>query len=367
MQNLQEQIDGAAREILTDGYSMSIGELMSMYKEKEIDIHPEFQRAFRWGTEQKSSLIESILLGIPIPSIFVFQREDGVWDVIDGQQRLSTIFQFAGMYVNDNGKLDDGIKLTKTRFLPLLDGMAWESKSETDKQLTLSQRIKIKRAKLSVQILKHTSGEKAKYDLFSRLNSGGSNLTPQEIRTCLIIMKDRIAYEKISEMSKDENFTQSLPLTERALSEQENLEYVVRFIVARHFGTDGLGDRLNEYFDDSILELIGKTGFSMDAEKEIFTRTFALLNSLLGEDCFKRYNRTKGKFEGAVTVSAYEAIAPAVSKNINYYEPFDKDRFREKVIAMHAQQNYPPAPGQRSTERYRASLKIGAAIFNGQD
>ena len=89
---LQEEIDKMRQEIRADDYSMSIGEWISLYENSEIEIHPEFQRFFRWTTTQKTSLIESILLGIPIPPIFVSQREDGVWDVVDGLQRLSTIY-----------------------------------------------------------------------------------------------------------------------------------------------------------------------------------------------------------------------------------------------------------------------------------
>jgi uncharacterized protein with ParB-like and HNH nuclease domain len=78
--SLQNEIDLKIKEISTDGYPMSIGEIISLYKENEMDIHPEFQRFFRWTIEQKSRLIESILLGIPIPSVFVAQREDGISD-----------------------------------------------------------------------------------------------------------------------------------------------------------------------------------------------------------------------------------------------------------------------------------------------
>ena len=70
---------------------MSIGEMINLYKDDELEVHPEFQRFFRWDEEQKSKLIESLLLGIPIPPIFVAQKLNGRWDVIDGQQRLSTI------------------------------------------------------------------------------------------------------------------------------------------------------------------------------------------------------------------------------------------------------------------------------------
>ncbi len=103
MTTLQMEIDRARAEIRTDGYPISIGEWMSIYEKKEIDVHPEFQRFFRWSSRQKSRLIESILLGIPIPQIFVAQRPDGVWDVVDGLQRLSTIFQFTGILHNEQG------------------------------------------------------------------------------------------------------------------------------------------------------------------------------------------------------------------------------------------------------------------------
>jgi uncharacterized protein with ParB-like and HNH nuclease domain len=73
---LEEEIQLKKNEISTDGYPMSLGELSSLYRDGELDIHPEFQRFFRWTHLQKTKLIESILLGIPIPSIFVSQRED---------------------------------------------------------------------------------------------------------------------------------------------------------------------------------------------------------------------------------------------------------------------------------------------------
>lgn len=94
MTDLNKEIDKARHNVRTDSYSMSIGELASMYEDNELEIHPAFQRVFRWSDEQKSNFIESIFLGIPIPSIFVSQRQDGVWDLVDGLQRLSTIFSF---------------------------------------------------------------------------------------------------------------------------------------------------------------------------------------------------------------------------------------------------------------------------------
>lgn len=82
--SLQEEITARASKIYRESYQMSIGELINLYRDGEMDIHPEFQRVFRWNNYQKTKLIESIMLNIPIPSIFVSQNDDGVWDVIDG-------------------------------------------------------------------------------------------------------------------------------------------------------------------------------------------------------------------------------------------------------------------------------------------
>ena len=103
--SLQDEINDKVGKIFRDSYQMSIGELINLYKDGEMDIHPEFQRVFRWSDYQKTRLIESIMLNIPIPSIFVNQNEDGVWDIIDGVQRLSTIFQFVGICKDENDKL----------------------------------------------------------------------------------------------------------------------------------------------------------------------------------------------------------------------------------------------------------------------
>jgi hypothetical protein len=125
--DLEDQILQRSKEISTDAYAMSVGEMISLYKDDELDIHPEFQRFFRWTSGQKSRLIESLLLGIPLPSLFVSQRPDGTWDVIDGLQRLSTILQLTGDLKDVDGRTVEPLVLEKTRYLPDLEGKTWDS------------------------------------------------------------------------------------------------------------------------------------------------------------------------------------------------------------------------------------------------
>ena len=150
---LQSEIDQKRKEIRSDRYSTSIGEWISLYQQEEIEIHPEFQRFFRWSDYQKTKLIESILLGIPIPPIFVSQREDGIWDVVDGLQRLSTIYEFVGILKDEDGNQLPPFILQKSEYLPSLAGKIWEDKEHPEgsmKGFTPAQRLLIKRAKIAL-------------------------------------------------------------------------------------------------------------------------------------------------------------------------------------------------------------------------
>lgn len=119
---LKDEIDNAQRLVRTDAYQLSIGEIVNMYKNEEFVINPDFQRLFRWEIGQKSKLIESLLLGIPLPSIFVFEKEDSTWELIDGLQRVSTLLEFMGELKDAaTGQLRHPTALVATKYLPSLD------------------------------------------------------------------------------------------------------------------------------------------------------------------------------------------------------------------------------------------------------
>ena len=170
---LQSEIDRYREQIRLDYYSMSIGEWISLYEQHDIEIIGESPLRFRWSDSQKTKLIESILLGIPIPAIYVYQRQDGIWEVIDGLQRLSTIYQFVGILKDKGGNLIAPLTLQTTEYLPSLLGKIWkdiENPQGSPQGLTPEQRVLIKKAKIDVQIVLEGSNNQFKYDLFQRLN-----------------------------------------------------------------------------------------------------------------------------------------------------------------------------------------------------
>jgi hypothetical protein len=315
--SLQQEIDKVRGEIRTDGYSVSIGEWMSIYEKNELDIHPEFQRFFRWSPKQKSRLIESIFLGIPIPQVFVAQRPDGVWDVVDGLQRLSTLLEFAGVLRDENGELLPPLTLEATKYLPSLAGRRWEDDAKPDEALTSAQRLLIKRSKIDVSIILKESDETSKYELFQRLNTGGSQLSDQELRNSILVMLNRDLYKWMKALSEDNDFRECVALSDRASDEQYDMELVLRFLVFRTMppaGLVNLGD-LGDFLTDKAAELAKDKAFDRTEEEKAFRSTFQLIKVALGDDAFRRFDNSRRRFVGGFSVSAFEAVALGVGYN----------------------------------------------------
>lgn len=309
---LECEVEKAMLAIYTDSYTMSIGELANLYEDGELDIHPEFQRVYRWNNYQKSKFIESILLGIPLPSIFVAQNDNGVWDVVDGLQRLSTIFEFMGKLKDENGDELPELKLNETKYLPSLKDIRWSN---------LSSKIKLifKRARMDIKIVSRKSDSDSKFELFQRLNTGGSELKPQEIRNCLLLMINKSAFKFIKDCSEDIVFRETLPITERKENESYYSELATRFFIQRKTNLETLKkyEYANEYLDDELVRIFSESAdFNYQSEKIIFKKTFELLNQALGEDSFRKYNSEEQKYKGAISLPIFEVISTAVSQQI---------------------------------------------------
>jgi uncharacterized protein with ParB-like and HNH nuclease domain len=350
--NLNSEIEAKKKEISTDGYPMSIGELISLYKENALDVHPEFQRFFRWNILQKSTLIESILLGIPIPSIFVSQRKNGVWDVVDGQQRLSTIFEFVGVLKDNNGAVKEPSKLAGTKYLPSLQDMQWEN-SDLEKSFGTDLQFIFKREKIDIKIVKRESDENVKFELFQRLNTLGSKLSDQEVRNCLLVMLNQGFYNWLIELSQHPAFVETTSLADRLIEEQYNLELILRFLILKNM--EDLNEikniqDLGEFITEKMIKLCSDPNFDRDAEKDIFLRTFEILNVTIGSNAFKKYNLTKAKFEGSFIISAFEAVAIALGRNIHLWHEVVidgevKGKFVENVKSIFSRPDYQSSSG----------------------
>jgi len=363
---LQKEIDKARAEIKTDGYSMSIGEWLNLYRDEEIDIHPEFQRFFRWSPLQKTRFIESILLGIPIPPIFVAQTKKGVWDVVDGLQRLSTIFQFAGILRDENNDLVPPLTLEATKYLPSLEGKRWNDPYSTDSSFDQAQRLYIKRAKLDVSIILRESEEKVKYELFQRINTGGSQLSDQEVRNCVLVMLDREFYFWLKTLVSDPNFQECIALTDKALLEQYDMDLALRFILFRNIKINKLTQLrdVNEFLSDTMIELVTSNDFNRDAEDKAFRSTFEKILEALGTNSFRRYDAGKMKFLGGFLLSAFETIALGIGFHDGVSD-LSSTALKQKTIEVWSNKTFIQFSGSgvRASSRIPKLIPLGREIF----
>lgn len=367
---LQDEIDSAQRSVKTDAYQMSVGEIVNMYKDEELIINPNFQRLFRWELGQKSKLIESMLLGIPLPPIFVFEREDSTWELIDGLQRVSTILEFMGLLRDPETRvLQAPSFLLATQYLPSLSNTVWEQSDQISDlplkeqvELDKPQQLAIRRARLGVEILKRPSDSKAKYDLFQRLNAGGTPANPQELRNCIMIMISEPFFETVKDLADFAAFRTVLAASDDQIERQRHMEYASRFLVHVYVPYDGKHD-VEDYIDNGIIEL-ARTLPVRDAHQR-FTRTFELLDEAFGENALRRHDQ--GKPQGRVSLAAFECIAIGIGKNLDAVtqQPNPVQFIRDKVGEFWESSELPTffAPGLRGTIRIQRTIPFGARMF----
>lgn len=355
---LLQQYEQQRKKTVADSYSMSIGEIANLYEDGDLDIHPEFQRVFRWTDEQKSKLIESVLLGIPLPSFFVSTDENGVWDVIDGVQRLSTIFSFLGIYKDEDNNLCAKLKLLKTAQLPALKD---KTVDEVPKEIIRT----FKREKINVTIIKQESDKQTKYELFQRLNTNGSPLSDQEVRNCILIMENKNFYDSFLELSKNENYKNTISVTERLVDEKYDQELLSRFIVFTN-NKIGKNDELRDlgnYITNKMRIAVEQPDLSDTKQK--FEKVFQKLNSALGENAFRRYEN--GKYSGPFKLTVFEVLALGLSQlDVKKIEHITDETIKSVSENLVANKTYQvnSGSGKSASNRLKNLIALGKELFS---
>ncbi|MGE6762633.1 DUF262 domain-containing protein [Corallococcus interemptor] len=312
---LEEEIKQGRKTVVTDGYDMSFGEIINLYKLGELIINPPFQRLYRWKIHQKTRFIESLLLGLPIPPIFVY-ASGSTWELIDGLQRVSTILEFTGLLTTGDNITEQPLRLEGTKLLPSLKGRAWqETAAGISDGLSIDQQFDIKRTRIRVEILKRESDENAKFELFQRLNTGGSHLSEQEIRDCVMIMIDKTFYDWVKSLAALPTFSSTAKLTDRDSEQQKPTELCLRLLAYLRIPYSGEFD-VHEYLDDAAVKMAKDPTLNRAEVATTFSDTFSFLKEALGEESFRKWDGTR--FLGAFSISAFDAIAYGIAKNIDH-------------------------------------------------
>lgn len=288
------QLENQRRKVDFDTYDITVQQLVTMVEQSAIDVAPVYQRQFRWDDERRSALIESIFLGVPVPSLFMASNRDGTWELVDGVQRLSTLVQFAGTSeAREKLGLHDPLVIEEAEKLSALNGLTFAD-------LPQSVRLQFNTRPIKVITLSDKSDTEVRFDLFERLNTGGVALTNQEIRSCVHRGPFNEFLEELARETTE--FRAVVRLSEGQESDGTREEYVLRFFafLDRYAKFDhSVVDFLNRYMRDASRH------FDYSSNQNLFRRTFReLARAFPGGIARREKNRTPANLYEGVAVGA---------------------------------------------------------------
>jgi uncharacterized protein DUF262 len=330
---LIEAVDNKITAVRTSSLDFSMNELADMYAAGELIINPEFQRMFRWPEGAQARFVESLILELPVPPIFLIEREDRVYELIDGLQRISSYLHFRGLLVID-GEKQEPLVLQDCDIVTELNG-------HTFRDLPRALDIKVKRSYIRAEILRKESDPRLRYYMFKRLNTGGEILSEQEVRNATIRLLSEEFNNFIIELSTNEDFDYCIDIiTDAARLRRFDQELVLRFFAYKNDFENykhDVSDFLTDYME-KISDSETPTTFDYSAERSAFEKTFAVLRAISDrlsiESKIFGTVTVSGEPRGQFSVYHYEGITlglQSVLARIDLADNSQIDRLAEEV------------------------------------
>jgi len=284
--------------IKIDREQYSIFELKRRYDKGTIILDPDFQRDDVWKPKQRSELIESVLMGIPLPLIYLVERKDGRLSVVDGRQRLTTFFKF----------LNNEFRLFGLRILT--------EKADGKKFNELDDKFQsdLEDFQLIVQIIKPPTPDRLKFDIFDRVNRGGTSLNNQEMRNALYIGKST---QILKELSENMDFKMATGHSVKPVRMKDRY-IILRFLAFYIWRKGMLVDNENrpipyksdmeDFLGNTMEYLNGIDDATEEYLKDIFTTSMKKAYTTFGEDAFRIPTKFNEK-RRPVSMTLFESLS----------------------------------------------------------
>lgn len=341
------------------GADLSFREIITMYEEGEL-LKPELQRKYVWDKPEASRFIESLLLGLPVPSIFLAESKDETKLIVDGYQRIMTVYDYVRGIFSKDGKT---FKLTNSkRINERWRGKAFSELSEADQR-------KIRKSSIHAIIFVQTEpkgGDSSLFQIFERINTGGKTLTAQEIRNC-VYQGDFNSL--LFELNEDDNW--------RALLGKDDpdprmldLEFILRFFALqdeRVVNSDkrqiSLKQHLNTFMDEA-------TPKNIDQFRESFESVMYLIHSTLGKVAFQNWSSESSEFSGRFSPTIFDAISIAAANALSGGMTIDEGSFRRRHKKLLIDDDFITFTTERTTNTDHINGRVQLAsqyLFGGAD
>ena len=273
-------VPAGKRSVYTESSDPEIDSLHNKFQRGKLVVQPEFQREFVWDVTRASRLVESALLSIPIPIVYISEEPDNKEYVIDGQQRLTSFFSFL------DGHFPDGrdFKLVGLKVFSELNGK---------KYADLPEKLQddIRYFKLRTVTFRRDSDENLKFEIFERLNTGSVPLNDQELRNCIY----RGPYNGlIEELSNDADFRYLLDLA-KPDRRKKDVELVLRFCAFYHATYLNYKPPIKNFLNKEAEARRFLTADDAKVLRAAFKNACQITRSVFGRNAFKRFYRGNDK------------------------------------------------------------------------
>jgi len=305
--NETEPWDPSKIRVHTDHYSLR--HVVDMITDNDIDLAPDFQRQSVWKPPQRSKLIESLLLGIPLPSFYFNQDSKGRLQVVDGVQRLSAIYDYVA-----NSKF----KLNQLIYLKECEGHQFD-------ELPSSLRRRLNASQFVAHVIDPQTPYQVKFDIFRRINTGGTPLSQQEIRHCMSNDKSR---KFLKELVSHEEFDHATGGALRRHPRMADREVALRFAAFRMFSLDEYAElgSFEKFLEAATAKLDSSSEEDRKRIRNDFVRGMTNGHAVFGEHAFRKRPTVEGRknpinralFEswGTVLADYNESAVEAAAKRI---------------------------------------------------
>lgn len=259
------------RKVVIQPYDYAVRTLVDMIIEGDLILEPDYQRKYQWDDIKASRFIESIALNIPVPVVYLAEEKDGTFSVIDGQQRLTSLFRFIKANEIDSLFPNSDLSPLSLQSLKIISEINGKSYMELDRVL----RSNIAKRAIRCIVVLNESDEALKFEVFERLNTGSASLSDQEVRNCVYRGSYNDLLKNLAQYSK---FQELISLPEQDFKSMKSIELVLRFLAYRELTADSdYSDNYSEYLN---LHMEDNRGVSEQRKEKIESLFFKTVDSI---------------------------------------------------------------------------------------
>jgi hypothetical protein len=327
--------------------NQSIYELVvRKWDNKQLRLDPDFQRNDVWKAEQKSQFIESVLLGFPLPPFYfniIVENKKFMYVVVDGRQRLTTLHSF----IHDKFKLQ-GLKVL-TRF----NGKSFSDLKDEDDTL----RSKIEDKQLTVCLIPASVPMEMVYDIFNRINTGGTQLQRQEIRNCIYLGQATLFLKELASYQEFKNAIDN-GISGKRMKDQEA---VLRYLSFQLLNYKTQYRRMNDFLGDTMMLMNVENKFPLEKRNEIaanFKRVMMHTFDFFGNRNFRIPTPTT---RGFISIAVLESVCYFFSKQTDNFLMRNKEVIQENFSALLKDADYIDAVRFSTGDEKRVTTRIEVA------